>query len=176
MGTPATVLVVDDYEANLSGLREFLQRDYSVITTTSGREALRIAKDASPHAVLLDVMMPEISGLDVCAELKEDAVTRLIPVILMSGQGDRQTRIAGIAAGADDFLDKPIDTEELRARMRSLVRFKRMTDELESAEAFVLALGSVSPAPRSTRCSGARSSTTSARSAFPISCCSRRRA
>jgi putative two-component system response regulator len=143
MLTPAKVLVVDDHEANLTGLRGFLQRDYSVVTTTSGTEAIRIAKNAPPDAVLLDVVMPEISGLDVCAELKQDAVTRLIPVVLMSGRGDRQTRIAGIAAGADDFLDKPIDTEELGARMRALVRFKRMTDELESAEAFVLALGRV---------------------------------
>jgi putative two-component system response regulator len=143
MVTPAKVLVVDDHEPNLSGLRAFLQRDYRVVTTTSGNEAIRIAKDAPPDAVLLDVVMPEISGLDVCAELKQDVDTRLIPVVLMSGRGDRQTRIAGLAAGADDFLDKPIDTEELSARMRSLVRFKRMTDELESAEAFVLALGRV---------------------------------
>jgi len=143
MGTPATVLVVDDHEANLSGLRAFLQRDYRVITTTSGREAIRIAKNASPDAVLLDVVMPEVSGLEVCAELKEAAGTRLIPVVLMSGRGDRQTRIAGITAGADDFLDKPIDPQELGARIRSLVRLKRVTDELESAEAFVLALGRV---------------------------------
>jgi putative two-component system response regulator len=143
MLSPATVLVVDDHEANLTGLRAFLQRDYSVVTTTSGTEAIRIAKDAPPDAVLLDVVMPEISGLDVCAELKQDSDTRLIPVVLMSGKGDRQTRMAGIAAGADDFLDKPIDTEELGARIQALVRFKRMTDELESAEAFVLALGRV---------------------------------
>jgi len=143
MVTPATVLVVDDYEANLSGLRAFLRKDYSVVTTTSGNEAIRIARDTAPDAVLLDVVMPEISGLDVCAELKQDAATRLIPVVLMSGRGDRHTRIAGLAAGADDFLDKPIDTEELRARIGSLVRVKRMTDELESAEGFVLALGGV---------------------------------
>ena len=143
MVTPARLLVVDDYEANLSGLRAFLQTDYDVVTTTSGSEAIRIAKDASPDAVLLDVVMPDVSGLDVCAELKQGADTRLIPIVLMSGRGDRQTRIAGLAAGADDFLDKPIDTQELSARIRSLVRVKRMTDELESAESFVLALGRV---------------------------------
>ncbi len=143
MVTPAKVLVVDDHEPNLSGLRAFLQRDYRVVTTTSGNEAIRIAKDEPPDTVLLDVVMPEISGLEVCAELKQNADTRFIPVVLMSGRGDRETRMAGIAAGADDFLDKPIDTEELGARIRSLVRIKRMTDELESAEAFVLALGRV---------------------------------
>ena len=113
MVTPARLLVVDDYESNLSGLRAFLQTDYDVVTTTSGSEAIRMAKDAPPDAVLLDVVMPEISGLEVCAELKQGADTRLIPIVLMSGRGDRQTRIAGLAAGADDFLDKPIDTEEL---------------------------------------------------------------
>ena len=95
MVTPARLLVVDDYEANLSGLRAFLQTDYDVVTTTSGSEALRMAKDAPPDAVLLDVVMPDISGLDVCAELKQGAATRLIPIVLMSGRGDRQTRIAG---------------------------------------------------------------------------------
>jgi putative two-component system response regulator len=143
MAAPATVLVVDDYEANLSGLRAFLQKDYHVVTTRSGNEAIRIARDTAPDAVLLDVVMPEVSGLDVCAELKQDAGTRLIPVVLMSGRDDRHTRIAGLAAGADDFLEKPIDTEELRARIGSLVRVKRMTDELESAGGFVLALGRV---------------------------------
>jgi putative two-component system response regulator len=145
MGTrPATVLVVDDYESNLSGLRGCLQRDqYTVMTTTNGTDAIRIAKDALPDTVLLDVVMPGMSGLDVCAELKQDADTRLIPIVLMSGKGDRQTRLAGLAAGADDFLDKPVDTEELRARVRSLIRFKRMTDDLESSEALVMALGRV---------------------------------
>ena len=86
MVTPARLLVVDDYEANLSGLRAFLQTDYDVVTTTSGSEAIRMAKDAPPDAVLLDVVMPDISGLDVCAELKQGAATRLIPIVLMSGQ------------------------------------------------------------------------------------------
>jgi putative two-component system response regulator len=143
MVAPARILVVDDHEPNLSGLRAFLQRDYEVLTTTSGGEAIRIAKEAALDTVLLDVVMPEVSGLDVCTELKHDEDTRLIPVVLMTGKGDRQTRIAGLAAGADGFLDKPIDTEELSARIRSLVRVKRLTDELESAESFVLALGRV---------------------------------
>ena len=139
-----TILVVDDHEANLFGLRDYLRRsNYTVYTTTDGSEAIRIARDELPDAVLLDVMMPGISGLDVCAELKRHIATRLIPVVLMSGMHERAARIAGLAAGADDFLAKPIDVEELSARVRSLVRLKRATDELESAEALFLALGRV---------------------------------
>jgi putative two-component system response regulator len=142
MSKTETILVVDDHEPNLQGLRDFLQRaNYTVFTSTNGSEALRIAKDELPDAVLLDVMMPGISGLDVCAELKQHMATRLIPIVLMSGRHERETRIAGLAAGADDFLSKPIDAEELSARVRSLVRMKRATDELESAEALFLALG-----------------------------------
>jgi putative two-component system response regulator len=138
-----TVLIVDDHATNLSGLRAFLQRDYSVLTTADGSEAVAIARTGLPDTVLLDVLLPGASGLDVCAALKQHEETRLIPVVLMSGSIDRQTRIAAIAAGADDFLGKPLDCQELGARVRALVRLKRMTDELESAEALVLTLGRV---------------------------------
>ncbi len=140
---PPTVLVVDDREAILSGLRSFLQREYNVVTTTSGSEALQIARDESPDTVVLDVVMPGMSGLEVCSELKQQSDTRLIPVVLMSGTADRRARMAGLAAGADDFLEKPVDPEELVARVRSLVRTKRVTDGLESAEALVMTLGRV---------------------------------
>src|SRR5438874_702037 len=144
MTKPATILVVDDHEPNLSGLRELLQRaEYNVHTTTSGREAVQIALERLPDAVLLDVVMPDLSGLDVCAQLKHHDSTRLIPVVLMSGAHEREARMAGLAAGADDFLAKPVDTEELTARVRSLIRVKRLTDELESAESLFLALGRI---------------------------------
>jgi putative two-component system response regulator len=144
MAKAETILVVDDHESNLCGLRDLLQRaNYTVYTTTDGGEALRIAKDQLPDALLLDVVMPGISGLDICAQLKRHMSTRLIPVVLMSAIDERASRIAGLAAGADDFLAKPIDVEELRARVQSLVRLKRVTDELESAESLVLALGRI---------------------------------
>src|SRR5262245_7990483 len=138
------VLVVDDYEPNVRGLRQMLAHaDYSVLTASNGADALEIVKNERPDLVLLDVLMPGVSGLDVCAALKRDASTCLTPVVLISGANERETRIAGLDAGADDFLNKPIDPEELQTRVRSLLRLKRLTDDLESAEAVFLALGRV---------------------------------
>src|SRR5262249_32197866 len=96
-----------------------------------------------PDLVLLDVMMPGLSGLEVCTALKQHADTCLTPVVLVSGEQDRETVIAGLEAGADDFLNKPIDSEELNTRVRSLMRLKRLTDDLESAEALFLTLGRI---------------------------------
>ena len=138
------VLVVDDYEPNLRGLGLLLaQAHYTVLTATNGRDALEIVKRERPDLVLLDVVMPGISGLDVCAELKRNAETRLTPVVLISGAQERQTRLAGLDAGADDFLNKPVDPEELHTRVRSLMRLKRLTDDLESAESLFLTLGRI---------------------------------
>jgi putative two-component system response regulator len=140
----AKVLIVDDYEPNLSGLRQLLElAGYSVLTASNGEDALRVVNDERPDLVLLDVIMPGISGVDVCAALKRDAATRLTPVVLISASQQRDMRIAGLDAGADDFLNKPIDPDELFTRVRSLLRLKRVTDELESAEALFLTLGRV---------------------------------
>ena len=144
MRKAGTVLVVDDYEPNLRGLGQLLvNAHYTVLTATNGRDALDIVMRERPDVVLLDVIMPGISGLDVCAELKRNADTRLIPVVLISGERDRQTRLAGLDAGADDFLNKPVDPEELQTRVRSLMRLKRLTDDLESAESLFLTLGRI---------------------------------
>jgi putative two-component system response regulator len=138
------VLVVDDYEPNLLGLGRLLEHaDYTVLTATNGRDALEIVKTERPDLVLLDIVMPGISGLDVCAELKRSAETCLTPVVLISGTHERETRVAGLDAGADDFLNKPVDPEELHARVRSLMRLKRLTDDLESAESLFLTLGRI---------------------------------
>ena len=139
-----TVLVVDDYEPNLRGLGLLLERaDYTVLTATNGRDALDIVRAERPDLVLLDVVMPGISGLDVCAEIKRSADTRLTPVVLISGAQERQTRLDGLDAGADDFLNKPVDPEELQTRVRSLLRLKCLTDDLESAESLFLTLGRI---------------------------------
>jgi putative two-component system response regulator len=138
------VLVVDDYVPNLCGLGLLLEKaDYTVLTATNGRDALEIVHGQHPDLVLLDVIMPGMSGLEVCAELKRNADTRLMPVVLISGEQERETRLAGLDAGADDFLNKPVDPEELRTRVRSLMRLKRLTDDLESAESLFLTLGRV---------------------------------
>ena len=93
--------------------------------------------------MLLDVVMPEMSGVEVCRELKARNVTRLTPVVLITGSQDRGHRLAGLDAGADDFLRKPIDITELRTRVRSLLRVKRLVDELESTEAIMTMLGKI---------------------------------
>ena len=94
-----------------------------------------------PDLILLDVVMPGKSGYDLCRELKEDPSTRLIPIVLITGLSDRQDRLRGIEAGADDFLNKPIFPEELFARVKSLLKLKEFTDELENAESVLCTLG-----------------------------------
>src|SRR4051812_40813285 len=142
MSTNGRVLIVDDYEANLSALRLLLERQgYDVMTASNGRDALHVVHRERPDLVLLDVVMPEISGLEVCASLKTVVETSLTPVVLVSAVQERTLRLEGIDAGADDFLNKPIDPEELYARVKSLIRLKRLTDDLESAESLFLTLG-----------------------------------
>jgi putative two-component system response regulator len=93
-----------------------------------------------PDLVLTDVMMPVLNGLEVCREIKSNPATRLTPVMLVSGVGDTDDRIKGINAGADDFLSKPFHIADLSARVRSLVRLKRYTDDLDSAAAVITSL------------------------------------
>jgi putative two-component system response regulator len=142
MSTSGRVLIVDDYEANISALRQLLERQgYEVLTATNGRDALDLVHRERPDLVLLDVVMPGVSGLDVCATLKNVAETCLTPVVLVSALQERATRLEGLEAGADDFLSKPVDPQELYARVRTLIRLKRLTDDLESAESLFLTLG-----------------------------------
>jgi putative two-component system response regulator len=142
MSSSGRVLIVDDYEANISALRQLLERQgYEVLTATNGRDALDLVHRERPDLVLLDVVMPGVSGLDVCATLKNAAETCLTPVVLVSALQERATRLEGLEAGADDFLSKPVDPQELYARVRTLIRLKRLTDDLESAESLFLTLG-----------------------------------
>jgi len=142
MRNAGRVLIVDDYEANISALRQLLEGEgYDVLTATNGRDALDLVHREHPDLVLLDVVMPEVSGLDVCASLKNVAETCLTPVVLVSALQERESRLEGLEAGADDFLSKPVDPQELYARVRSLIRLKRLTADLESAESLFLTLG-----------------------------------
>jgi putative two-component system response regulator len=144
MGTAGRVLIVDDYEPNLSGLRQLLENEgYDVMTASNGRDALHLVHRERPDLVLLDVIMPDVSGFDVWASLKNVAETCLTPVVLVSAVQERAARLEGLDAGADDFLNKPVDPQELYARVKSLIRLKRLTDELESAESLFLTLGRV---------------------------------
>jgi len=138
------ILVVDDNPDNIFLTRELLgSRGYEVTTATGAEAAQAAIRAQHPDLILLDVVMPGKSGYELCHELKGDPATRLIPVVMITGLTDREDRIRGIEAGADEFLNKPIFPEELFARVRSLLKLKEFTDELESVETvlFSLALG-----------------------------------
>lgn len=136
------ILVVDDNAENASLMAQMLQtRGYAVRVVHNASDAEREIRSHLPDLILLDVIMPGKSGYDLCHELKADPMTRLIPLVLITGLTDREDKIRGIEAGADDFLNKPIFPEELFARARSLLKLKEFTDELESAEDVLCTLG-----------------------------------
>ena len=135
------VLIVDDSEPNAVLLQRHLTGDgYAVATASDGETAFAKMKTFEPDVILLDVVMPGISGFDVCRRLKATPATRLTPVVLVTALNDRGNRIKGINAGADDFLSKPYDLCELKARVKSLARLKHYTDQLDSAEAVIVSL------------------------------------
>jgi putative two-component system response regulator len=136
------ILVVDD-QPSVAGLMSQLLsiRGYDVITAASAEEAEAEVRRHAPDLILSDVMMPGKSGYELCRTLKEDPVTRLIPFVLITGLCDTNDKLRGIEAGADDFLNKPVLAEELIARVKSLLRLKEFTDELEQADSVLCTLG-----------------------------------
>src|SRR5690242_5877382 len=141
MSLAGRIVIADDVAANLNLLSEFLIRDgYAVEAASDGDAALALVLRQMPDLVLTDVMMPGINGFELCRRIKGNPTTRLIPVVLITSLTERHHRIDGINAGADDFLTKPFDPHELRARVRSLVHLKRYTDELDSADSVILSL------------------------------------
>jgi putative two-component system response regulator len=129
------ILVVDDLETNLKLLTEILTlQGYQVVTARDGEEAIEVVGREQPDLVLSDVRMPRCDGFDLCRAMKAEPSTRLTPVVLMTATADAADRITAIEAGANDFITKPIDQPELKARVRSLMQIKRFTDDLDSAE------------------------------------------
>ena len=128
----ARVLIVDDEPRNLRVLEGILAPlHYDLQLAGSGKEALEHVAADPPDIVLLDVMMPDISGFDVCRRLKTQAETQFTPIVLVTALADRESKLMGIEAGADDFINKPVDPNELRARVKSLLRAKSLHDELQ---------------------------------------------
>jgi len=141
-GRPATILVVDDEIGICEVLEEALgDLGYRVLTASSGEAALAITETAVPDVVLADVHLGGLTGIELCARLKGDPRFELTPVLLLTGVADLNARVAGLAAGADDFFAKPFDFVELRTRVAALLRVKSLLDQLERAENVISALG-----------------------------------
>lgn len=137
----ARVLVVDDDLGIRTVLARLLRAEgYNVTLASDGLEALSLMQSAGYDLVISDVNMPGITGIELCRSMKHNAATRFVPVILVTGAADAELRLVGITAGADDFLNKPYDAVELRARVRSLLRVKAYTDDLDSAESVICSL------------------------------------
>src|SRR5262249_29580270 len=137
----ARILVVDDLPENREILTGLLEPEgYTVLTAKDGQEALERALADPPDLILMDVSMPRMTGFEACRRLKADERTRLVPLVLVTGLVAREDRIQGIAAGCDDFLTKPVDSEQLVARTRSLLRAKALIDDLETAENVLVSL------------------------------------
>ena len=136
MSAAAKILVVDDTPANIKLLGDLLaSKGYAVCTATNGEEGLARLAAEKPDLVLLDVMMPGISGYDVCRRIRADPATALLPVVMCTSLDPQQERVKGIEAGADDFLSKPVNQPELFARVKSLLRVKALHDEITTINA-----------------------------------------
>src|SRR6266571_1369223 len=142
----ARILVVDDVPANVKFLEARLSAEYfDVVTAMSGAEALAICERAECDVVLLDVMMPDMDGFEVCRRLKTSPTTHHLPVVIVTALDQPSDRVKGLDAGADDFLTKPVSDIALIARVRSLTRLKLVTDELRMREATSKEIGIQDP-------------------------------
>jgi putative two-component system response regulator len=139
---PPRILVVDD-QPTIAGLMSQLltMSGYDVVTACDAQQAESEVRRQAPDLILSDVRMPGKSGYEFCRDLKSDPATRLIPFVLITGLSDSSDKVRGIEAGADDFLNKPVLAEELKARVKSLLRVKEFTDELETADSVLCTLG-----------------------------------
>src|SRR3990172_9399712 len=126
MSNRATILIVDDSLAGRQTLQELLiAQEYDLAFANDGPEALAKAAELTPDVILLDVMMPGMDGFEVCRRLRADSRLAEVPVIMVTALEDRDARLHGLEAGADDFISKPFDRAELRARVRTVTRLNR---------------------------------------------------
>lgn len=126
----AKVLLVDDESVNVELISSYIEKDYEIISAYNGKEALEKVRLYNPDIVILDIMMPDMSGYDVCARVKSGDSTRSIPIVIVTALSEIEDKIKAIESGADDFLTKPINTIELVTRVKSLVKTKHYYDEL----------------------------------------------
>ncbi len=140
----ARVLVVDDIEQNRKLLTDKLKNEYfHVVTAVDGEDAIEKALAEEPDVILMDVMMPKLNGVEACRRLKNDPRTEHIPIVLVTALNEREDRLRGLGAGADDFLTKPVNDLHLLARVRALTKYKMVADELRKREASGKRIGAV---------------------------------
>src|SRR5207302_3933525 len=132
MREPPLILVVDDVPDNVEILQLRLEsQGYEVVTAGDGEAALTVVRDQLPDLVLLDIMMPKLDGIATVKQLKSDAALPFIPVILVTARADAKDVIAGLEAGGDDYLTKPVDQAALMARVRAMLRIKALHDRVQ---------------------------------------------
>jgi DNA-binding response OmpR family regulator len=130
------ILVADDEQEIRNLLDHFLKgQGYEVVLASDGNQALKLAAEENPQVIILDIKMPGLDGLEVCKRLKEKEQTKLIPVIVITGF--RDNKMAALNIGADDFVNKPFDMAEISSRVKSALRIRHLTDELERAVAYI---------------------------------------
>jgi diguanylate cyclase (GGDEF)-like protein len=125
------ILLVDDEPINISVLAEFLSQEYRVLFAQSGKEALRLVYEKSPDLVLLDIGLPDISGYDICRELKTKQLTQNIPIVFSTAKDSAEDEVIGLNLGASDYITKPYNMSLIKARVRNQIRLKKKTDLLE---------------------------------------------
>lgn len=141
MEEQSRILVVDDIPNNIALIEKFFTNaNYQIHSAQNGYDAIDIVTKNPPDLILLDVIMPGIDGFEVARRIKNDVKTRLLPIIMITALDDSESKIKGIEIGVDDFISKPINLLELRARVASLLRLKKYTDELENAEKIIFSL------------------------------------
>ena len=139
-GAPC-VLIVDDNHQNLELLQVYLEElDCQTIAAFNGKEAIHLVNEQRPDIVLLDIMMPQMSGFEVCKRIKEDDNTKDIPVIMVTALNEYGDIERGIDSGADDFISKPVNRLELITRVRTMLKIKHLSDKLERTLAYISSL------------------------------------
>ncbi len=135
------ILVVDDVPENIEIIEEILEEEsYKIYKASNGKEALNIIQEIMPDLILLDALMPVLSGFEAAKIIKSDRITRLIPIIMITALDGREDRLKGLKAGVDDFISKPFNIFELRARIKNLLKLREYINELENAEEVIFSL------------------------------------
>jgi len=136
MRTPPLILIVDDNPTNLDILQARLTaNNYETITAKDGEAGLAMAREKLPDLILLDIMMPKMDGIEVCRRLKSDPAVPFMPIVMVTAKADSKDVVAGLEAGGDDYLTKPVDHSALIARVKSMLRIKALHDTVQDQSA-----------------------------------------